>query len=343
MKKRGFASSVFFLLVFVFMVLAVPAESEKKIAKKAEKLMVKALEAINQKQPDQAIDLLNQVALLTPKNAVVHHNLGVLYFEKGLADQAVGEFEAALLFKPDYQQAQLALRQALFEAGKNASSKQEFDKSNGYLIKLRDLPYVYAGKENDDVLARARYLLGFNFFNLKQYPQAQENFELCQAMEGLEKENLDLYANAIYFLGLIESIKKQYEDANNNFKKYLTLYVAMEKKPELYGQANYFIGSNLYQRLEEKLAKSEVTRMAEEAAEIIPYLEQAITDKVSSEYAHVMLGNCYVYRNEFDKAMLAYQRLIGAFPQSPQLQSYQTYLAELQKKILLEKKTKKKR
>jgi hypothetical protein len=36
-----------------------------------------------------------------------------------------------------------------------------------------------------------------------------------------------------------------------------------------------------------------------------------------------------------------YQRLIEAFPQSPQLQSYQTYLAELQKKMQLEKKTKK--
>ena len=47
MKKRLGAIGVFFLLIFFFAILAVPAESEKKIAKKAGKLMVKALEAIN--------------------------------------------------------------------------------------------------------------------------------------------------------------------------------------------------------------------------------------------------------------------------------------------------------
>lgn len=341
MKKRIGVFSVLWLLVFVFCSFAVPAGPDKKTAKKAEKLMVKALEAINLEQPDQAIDLLKQVLLLTPDHAVVHHNLGVLYFEKGMADEAIAKFEEALRLQPEYQQAQLALRQALFEAGKNESSKKDFEKSNGYLLKLRDLPYVFVGKENDDVLSKTRYLLGFNFFNLKQYPQSQANFELCKTMAGLEMENLDLYANATYFLGLIDSIKKQYDDSNYYFKKYLTLYVALEKKPDLYAQANYFIGANLYQQLMDKMAKSDVTRMAEDAAEIIPYLEQAITDKTSSEYAHVMLGNCHVYRNEIDLAIKDYQQLIEAFPQSQQLQNYKTYLVELQK-MPLEKKAKKK-
>jgi len=343
MKKRGFASAVFFLLIFLFAILAAPAESEKKIAKKAGKLMAKALEAINQKQTDLAIDLLNQTLALTPNNAVVHHNLGVMLHQKGLIDEAIASFEKALRLQPDYQHAQLALRQTLFEAGKSASSKQEFEKANGYLLKFRDLPYTYVGKENDTMLAWARYILGFNFFNLKQYPQAQANFELCQAMEGMEKENLGLYANATYFLGLIHSINKQYDNSNVNFKKYLTLFVAMEKKPELYAQANYFIAVNLFQQLEAKLAKGEVAGLAEAAAEIMPYLEEAIANKLPNEDAHVMLGNCHVYRKEYDKALQVYQQLIEAFPQSPQLKSYQVFMQELQKMQKQAEKPKKKR
>ncbi len=118
MKKRVGVFSMFFLLVFVLTLFAAPVESEKKIAKKAGKLMVKALEAINNKQPDQAIDLLNQVLALTPDNAVVHHNLGVLYFEKGMADEAIVKFEEALRLQSNYQNALLALRQTLFETAK---------------------------------------------------------------------------------------------------------------------------------------------------------------------------------------------------------------------------------
>ena len=98
---------------------------------------------------------------------MVHHNLGVLYFEKGMTDEAIANFEEALRLQPDYQNALLALRQALFEAGKNASGKQEYEKANAYLLKLDGLPRPAA--ENKGLLASAHYLLGYNFFNLKQY------------------------------------------------------------------------------------------------------------------------------------------------------------------------------
>ncbi|MCX6558175.1 MAG: tetratricopeptide repeat protein [Candidatus Aminicenantes bacterium] len=341
MKKRGLASALFFLLIFLFAILAAPAESEKKIAKKAQKLMVKALEAINQKQPDQAIDLLNQALALTPNNAVVHHNLGVLYFEKGTADKAIGEFEEALRLQSDYKNAQLALCQALFESGKAASNKKDFEKANAYLLKLRDMPYT--DKENKNMQAMVRYLLGYNFYNLKQYPQAQENFASCQAVEGLEKDNLDLYANATYFLGMIGYISNKFEDSCVFFKKYLQLYAAMEKKPELFSQANFFVGANLFRLLEAKMGKGDVTRMAADAAEVMPYLEQAIADKtIPNEDAYVMLGNCHVYRKEYDQAMRVYQQLIEAFPQSTQLNSYQLFMKELQKMQLQAEKPKKK-
>ncbi len=339
MKKRIVIAGAL-LLVFAAAVAAAPEGDEKKMSKKAAKLMSKAYKAIQEKQTDQAIDLLNQVAALEPENAMVRHNLGVMLHQKGLIDEAIAGFEEALRLQPDYQHAQLALRQALFEAGKGASNKREFEKANAYLLKLDAMP-VPPG-ENKGLRALTSYLLGFNFFNLKQNDKASEHFAKCQASEGLETDNREIYANATYFLGMLGHIQESYAKSNENFRKYLALYAAGEVKPEFFSHANYFVGANLFRILEAKVTKGEMDGVTEATAEIMPFLEKAIADRIPSEDPYVMLGNCYVYRKEVDKAIQTYQQLIEAFPQSSQLQSYKTFLGELQKSQPKEKVKKKK-
>ena len=336
MKRHVVIVSMFLLLVLAFAAGTAPAAEEKKMSKKASKLMAQALEAIRQKQPDAAIDMLRQVISMEPENAMVRHNLGVLYFEKGQPEEAISNFEVALRLQPDYQNALLALRQALFEVGKNAGTKGEHENANVSLLRLEELPVPPA--ENIGLRASAFYLLGYNFFNLKQYTKAIEYFGKCQEVEGLEKDNTDLYANATYFLGMMGHIQGQYEASNVNFRKYLSLFAASEAKPAFFSHANYFIGANLFRLLEAKMAKGEVAGMAEATAEILPLLNTAVENHIPSEDAHVMLGNCYVYQKEYDKAVLAYKRLIELFPQSPQLKNYQVFLSELQKMQQLEKK-----
>jgi len=340
MKKRFIiAGALLLTLAAAFAAPADPEAGEKKMSKKASKLMSKALKAINEKRPDQAIDLLRQVIVLEPEIAMVRHNLGVLLHEKGQVDDAIASFEEALRLKPDYAHALLALRQTLFESGKSASSRQDFEKANGFLLKLDGLHRPEA--ENKSLLAMAQYLLGYNFFNLKQYPQAKDHFEKCRGIEGLEKENPELYANATYFLGMAGHIQGQFEDSGNHFKKYLEMFAASGKKPNFYAHAHFFIGANLFRVLEARLAKGDVTGMDKAAADILPYLNTAIENNIPSEDAHVMLGNCYVYMKDYEKAIHSYQRLIELFPQSTQLKGYQDFLVELQKMQRPEKKGKK--
>jgi len=341
MKKRIAAAGAFLLLVFTFSVFTVPAAEEKKPSKKISKLMTKAQKAIQEKQTDQAIDLLRQVISLDPGNPMVRHNLGVLFHEKGRSDEAIASFEEALRLQPDYQKPLLALRQALFEAGKSASANKDYEQANSFLLKLDGLPLPAA--ENHSLLASAHYLLGFNLFNLKQYTKASEYFGKCQASEGLDKENPDLYANSTYFLGMMEYIQGQYAVSNEYFQKYIALFPEGSAKPEFFTHANYFLGANLFRILEARLAKGDVSKITESAAEILPYLKMAVENKLPSEDVYVMLGNCYVYLKEYDEAVRTYKQLIELFPQSQQLKNYQAFLPELEKMLQQAQKPKKKR
>ena len=86
-----------------------------------------------------------------------------------------------------------------------------------------------------------------------------------------------------------------------------------------------------------------MAKVSEASQEILPYLTVAVEMKIPSEDEYVMLGNCYVYLKEYDKAMAAYQQLCERFPQSPQLKNYQVFMEELKKMQLQAHKTKKKR
>lgn len=327
MKRHVAVTAV--LLLASALALAAPPAAETKLSKKAQKLMAKAEEAIREKQSGPALELLQQIVVLEPESAKVRYYLGVLLQQNGRSDEAIPEVEAALRLQADYPNARPFLAKVLLEAGREANARQEFAKSNGYLLKLVD--QAPAGGESGDVLAMAHFLLGFNFFNLKQSAEARGHFAKSLAVEGGSGSAAELVANATYFLGMIDYMENRFADSVQSFRKYLSLFEAAAEKPQFYGHANYFVGANLFRMLEARVAKGEMKDVAAATDEIIPYLEKAIAAGIPSEDPHIMLGNCYVYRNQVDRAIETYEALIAAFPQSPQLENYKVFLAELQK------------
>lgn len=333
MKKHVAVVAALLLLAFAFTLGAAPqaAPPEKKLAKKAQKLMTKAEAAIRDKQEAQALELLQQVVALEPESARVRYYLGVLLQQNGRTDEAIAEVEAALRLQADYPNARPFLSKVLLEAGREANARQEFAKSNAYLLKLLEQPPAPPAEEDGRMQAMTFFLLGFNHFNLKQLPEAREHFARCLAIAGLREANVELFANATYFLGMIDYMQDRYAESAQSFKTYLGLYETAESKPQFYSHANYFVGANLFRLLEARVAKGEMKEVTAATDEIIPYLEKAIAGKIPSEDPHVMLGNCYVYRNQVERAIQTYEALIAAFPQSPQLENYRVFLAELQK------------
>ncbi len=330
--KRHVAAFVSLLLALAFAASAAPADpgtAEAKISKKAAKQMAKFLKAVQEKKTDEALDLIRQVIVMEPDYAVAHHDLGVVLLQKEQVNEAIASFEKALQLQPGYAPARNALRQSLFEAGKAALDERKFATANEYLLKLLAMPSPE--KENEGMLAYARFYVGNNYFNLKQFPQAREHFAACRSMSGVAAEHPELFANATYFLGLIDYESKDYPSASSAFKEYIQRHDAEEKKPQLYPIANYFVGDCLFRLLEADMKKGQTQGMDAAVAEIVPYLERAIAHGFPNEDAHVLLGNSYVYAKNFDKAGETYEALIAAYPQSPQLENYRLFLNELRK------------
>jgi tetratricopeptide (TPR) repeat protein len=341
MKRYASVFSLMLVLALVCAGAAPAAAAEKKMSRKAEKMMAKALEAVNRQQLDQAIDLYRQIIAMEPENAVAHHDLGVLLYKNGQSAEAIVELEETLRLKGDFQNAMLELRQVLYEAGKEAGGKKEYERSNEYLLKLVGLPRPEA--ENRNMHAWAQYLIGCNYFYLKQYEKADEFFRKSLAVEGLEKDDLELFANATYYLGLLHSIQGRYQVSNEFFMKYQSLFAGSESKPKEFVYSNYFIGSNLSQLLKERIEKGDVSTMGEAAREMLPYLAAAVEMEIPSEDAYVLLGNCYVYLNDTDNAVQTYQKLIELFPRSAQLENYRVYLEGLKNSQQPARREKKKR
>lgn len=331
MKRRSMVAAFLLpaLALAVCAAPAAPASTGKEISKKAAKRMAKFHQAVQEKKADEAIDLIRQVIAMEPDYAVAHHNLGVLLLQKDQVDEGIASFEKALQLQPGYDHARNALRQALFEAGKAALDGKKFAPANEYLLKLLAMPS--AGNEDADMLAHARFYVGSNYFNLKQFPQARENFAACRSMTEAQAGQAELFANSTYFLGLIDYEGKDYLGAASSFKEYVRLHDAAEKKPQVYAIANYFVGDCLFRRLEDDMKKGQTQGMDSAVAEIIPYLERAIAHGFPGEDAHVLLGNSYVYSRQYDKAIETYEAMMAAYPQSPQLENYRSFLNELRK------------
>ncbi|HEY2858838.1 MAG TPA: tetratricopeptide repeat protein [Terracidiphilus sp.] len=84
---------------------------------------------IQLQKSDEAKPLLEKLVKLTPKDAMAHRDLGILYADAGNNPDAVSQFEQAIRLAPNDVNAHYRLARLYRAMGRTAEAKVEFDKS----------------------------------------------------------------------------------------------------------------------------------------------------------------------------------------------------------------------
>jgi tetratricopeptide (TPR) repeat protein len=136
-----------------------------------------------------------EAAVEKDNNAVAHHNLGVIYYERSDNENSEAEFRAAIEANDDYAKAHNSLGLLLFRKG-------EYDEAAGHFTKVLQLE-----PEN----AQAHFDLGVSIANNVRYNGA--NVEgLSKALEHFKAaERLQTgYPHALQNIGVMENILEDY-------------------------------------------------------------------------------------------------------------------------------------
>ncbi|MBI4823723.1 MAG: tetratricopeptide repeat protein [Nitrospirae bacterium] len=145
------------------------------------------------------ISLWKDVVRKSPKKAMAHYNLGIVYYEQGLIDKAIEQYQIAISLKPDYAEA------------------------------YNNLGLVYYGKGLPDK-AIEQYQIALRL--KPDYAEAYNNLGMAYGVKGLIDKAIEQYqiaislkpdyAEAYYNLGIIY-IDRDLNKAHKEFKKALQI------------------------------------------------------------------------------------------------------------------------
>ncbi len=190
-----------------------------------------------------AIENFMKAESIRKNDPKLYHAMGLAYMGKGLLKESLSYFEKALKINPDYSEARNNFGVVLYQLGRFDEAIREFEKVlSDVLYKTPQQAYlnlglVYYAKGDirravfyfkkaisvDPGFALAYANLGFAYFELKSYDEAERSLEtamdLMKKMPGAE---LNL-AEVNLYLGRINLNKKNYQKAFELFDEVLKL------------------------------------------------------------------------------------------------------------------------
>ena len=229
---------------------------------------------------------------------------------------------------------------SLFQVGYNSMLLKDLEKSNRYFLKLVAIPGIET--EEKKFFVQSTYQLGINFYQMKNAEKSVEHLTKLLEIPNVQVDFPRLYPTALYLAGINTSQLKQYAKSNAYLSKYLALMKESgTPNQQLIPLANFLLGSNYMTMLEAEVGKvrddkgkdkkKRIVELAKSYKNIDPCLSKAVELNPNLEPAYMHLGNYYYYIDEIDKAMKTYQLLIEKFPTSPDIESYKTFLKEMEK------------
>jgi TolA-binding protein len=251
--------------------------------------------------------------------------LGQCYFFKGQFLKAFGIFQE-LSTVPDYEDA------VSFWIGETYLKNKDYVQARNYYKKTLDL------FPRSDYAPQAAYALAWIDFELNQFDEAEERFKNFL----VNYPQHPLAEDAAFRIGECEYNAARYENAIQSFQRYLQAF----SKSNRLDQAYFYIAESFYYRQEFlssiknyglaiQETRSDRTRILAKIGIGWGHLrlKQFVESQQAFEEAQKMgeekkvfleeplfgLATLFTDKNDYDKALQSYQRIIADYPQSPRV------------------------
>jgi tetratricopeptide (TPR) repeat protein len=247
---------------------------------------------VNANNYNKAIEYIEGLVRHTPATDQAYQKAtylkGTELFNKEDYAQSVLFFEKSLQYPID----QAYVADASFWAGEAYSTGRKFDKAADHYSKIIGL----AGFNNPDLIAKARYGLGYCYFNLQQYDRALFNFK--EFVNKAPKGNTDL-ADGLIRLADCYYVSKLYPEALADYRK------AIQEKT---GDGDYV-----------HLQLGIISGIQRKYPEALNELDQVVKNYPGSRFADEALfqrGQLFFEQGNYGNASTEFSRLINSYPAS---------------------------
>lgn len=234
-----------------------------------------------------SVSIFTRAIAVTRRNALAHTHLGLAFIERGMPDQAIEHYRAALRINPDYVQALVLLGSALAEKGDLGESERLLRKA----ISLD--PTHPDGQNNLGAVLEKRGLLDEAFIHYQEAIKAKPDFAEAHANLGAlfvrrrmfddaEREFLEAIRitpnipSVYYNLGVVYDQLGRSDEAISAFKK------ALELQPDL-GEAHAGLAVVYYWQGKYEEAWQEVKEARRLGVEPPPGLVAALERRIRTE------------------------------------------------------------
>ena len=236
-----------------------------------------AMEALNRKDTQIAIDNLKKALTLYPKYVRAMNDLGVVYLQSGRLNEAVATFRQAIKINESFVYPRLNLGIALIRMGKHGEAADVLGRlyqETG--LPLARLPYAEALSETGHFAEAEKILRA-----------------VCDDMNAADS----IHAEARFRLGAIFNKQNRFADAIPQFEE------ALDLEPNMV-MAHMQLGGALLQ----------LKRLPEAERELKKAYELG---GASAGAAQLLLGETYHMQGKYDLAILAFEQYIRDVPNAP--------------------------
>jgi Flp pilus assembly protein TadD len=236
-----------------------------------------AMDALNRKDTQAAIDNLKKALSLYPKYARAMNDLGVIYLQNGRLNEAVATFRQAIKINESFVYPRLNLGVALIRMGKHGEAADVL----GRLYQETNLP-----------LARLPYAEALS--EIGRFAEAEK---ILRAVFDDANAADSIHAEARFRLGAIFNKQNRFADAVPQFEE------ALKLEPDMV-MAHMQLGGALLQ----------LKRLPEAERELRKAYELGGT---SAGAAQLLLGETYHLQGKYDLAIKAFEQYLNDVPQAP--------------------------